>query len=322
MKRLSNIDLRLLRTFVTVVESNGFTAAQLDLNISVSSISTYIAALEERLGVRLCQRGRSGFALTDKGAIIYREAKRLFATLDEFGVMAATVRGRLTGTLRLGLVDCMVTNPSSPISRAVDRFNNRDHEVTIEVSVGPPAELQRGVLDGSLHIAVACFPSEIAQLVTEPLYGEVNRFYCGAGHRLFDRNAITLDDLAGCRIVARSYWRGADMSRLGIEQPAASVDIMEAGATLILSGAYLGYLPEHYASPWVAAGKLRCILPEKLSYVADFASIVRSERLDLPPVRQFMEDLRMSCAELFSQPGPRKRKPDGRNKTQPLRDDS
>jgi hypothetical protein len=60
---------------------------------------------------------------------------------------------------------------------------------------------------------VACFPSEIAQLVTEPLYGEVNRFYCGAGHRLFDRKVISLDDLAGCRIVARSYWRGVDLSR-------------------------------------------------------------------------------------------------------------
>ena len=131
MKRISNVDLRLLRIFASVVESNGFTAAQLDLNISVSSISTYIAALEERLGVRLCQRGRTGFALTEKGAIIYREAKRLFATLDEFGVMAATVRG--------------------------GRFNNRDHEVTIEVSVGPPAELQRGVLDGSLILRWPAF---------------------------------------------------------------------------------------------------------------------------------------------------------------------
>ena len=109
------------------------------------------------LGSGCARRGRTGFALTEKGAIIYREAKRLFATLDEFGVMAATVRGRLTGTLRLGFVDCTVTNPNSPISRAIGRFNNRDHEVTIEVSVGPPAELQRGVLDGSLILRWPAF---------------------------------------------------------------------------------------------------------------------------------------------------------------------
>jgi DNA-binding transcriptional LysR family regulator len=193
-------------------------------------------------------------------------------------------------------VDCTVTDPGSPVADAIGRFNRRDHEVTIELAVAAPAELQRGVLDGSLHVAVACFPTEIAELASEPLYGEVNRFYCGAGHRLFARRAIALDDLAGCRIVARSYWRGADISRLGIERAAATVDIMEAEATLILSGAYVGYLPEHFAAPWVAAGRLRCILPDKLGYVADFSMISRTERLDLPPVRQFLEDLRASAA--------------------------
>ena len=33
-------------------------------------------------------------------------------------------------------------------------------------------------------------------------------------------------------------------------------NIMEAEATLILSGAYLGFMPEHHASAWVAAGKM------------------------------------------------------------------
>jgi DNA-binding transcriptional LysR family regulator len=307
MKRVSDVDLRLLQIFIAVAESKGFTPAQSVLNISVSSISSYIAALEDRLGVRLCQRGRTGFALTEKGAIIYREAKRLFATLDEFSVMAGTVRGRLTGTLRLGLVDCTVTDPSSPVADAIGRFNRRDHEVTVELSVDPPAELQRGVLDGSLHLAVACFPNQIAELVTQPLYGEVNRFYCGAGHPLFERKNVSLEDLAGARIVARSYWRGSDISRLGVEQAAALVDIMEAEATLILSGAYIGYLPEHFASQWVAAGRLRCLLPERLKYVADFSVISRSDRANLPPVQQFLEDLRASAAKFSKPETPKKR---------------
>ena len=173
------------------------------------------------LGSGCARRGRTGFALTEKGAIIYREAKRLFATLDEFGVMAATVRGRLTGTLRLGFVDCTVTNPNSPISRAIGQFNNRDHEVTSEVSVGPPAELQRGVLDGSLILRWPAFLPRSPNWSPSRFMAKSIEFYCGAGHRLFDRKAISLDDLAGCRIVARSYWRGVDLSRMGVEQPAA-----------------------------------------------------------------------------------------------------
>src|SRR5919106_816177 len=68
---------RLLRIFATVVDGKGFAAAPTELNLSAPSISRYIAALEWRLGVRPCTRGRGGFAVTDKGAIIYREAQCL-----------------------------------------------------------------------------------------------------------------------------------------------------------------------------------------------------------------------------------------------------
>jgi DNA-binding transcriptional LysR family regulator len=294
MKRVSDADFRLLRIFATVVESKGFAAAQAELNLSVSSISTYITALEQRLGVRLCSRGRAGFALTDKGSIIYREAQRLFGAADEFVANAGAARGRLTGTLNIGLVDCTVTDVNAPTTRALQRFNRRDHDVRIELSIGAPASLQRGVLEGRLHLAIACFPAEIAALPAEPLYNEVNGFFCGASHPLFTQRQVTLDDIRACRVVARSYWRRADLARLGIGREAAAVESMEAQAILILSGAYLGYLPEHYAALWTSLGRLRPLLPSQLSYVSPFSMIARRGISQLPVVRQFVEDLRAS----------------------------
>jgi DNA-binding transcriptional LysR family regulator len=298
MKRVADADLRLLRIFATVVECKGFAVAQAELNLSASSISGYISALEQRLGVRLCTRGRAGFSLTDKGAAIYRDAQRLFAALDDFVASAGAARGRLTGTLKVGLVDCTVTDPNAPITRAIRRFNERDHDVRIELSVGAPANLQRGVLEGRLHLAIACFPAEIAALPSEPLYEEVNGFYCGQGHPLFHRRRVGIDDIRASRVIARSYWRRADLSRLGVEREAATVDIMEAQATLILSGAYLGYLPEHYAAPWVAEGRLKPLMPERLSYVAPFSMIARRGTAELRVVSLFIEDLRASATPM------------------------
>jgi len=294
MKRVSDADLRLLRIFSTVAESRGFAAAQAALNLSAPSISGYITALEQRLGVRLCSRGRAGFSLTDKGAVIYREAQRLFSAMDEFVSHAGAVKGRTTGTLRIGLVDCTVTDPNAPIARAIQRFNQREHDVRIELSIAAPTALQRNVLERRLHLAVASFPVEISALSSEPLYDEVNSFYCGAGHPLFAKPEVTLEDIQAGRIVARSYWRGADLSRIGVEREAAAVEIMEAQATLILSGTYLGYLPEHYAAPWVTEGRLRRLLPERLSYVSPFSMIVRRPVAEQQVVRQFIEDLRAS----------------------------
>ena len=302
MKRISNVDLRLLRIFASVVESNGFTAAQLDLNISVSSISTYIAALEERLGVRLCQRGRTGFPLTEKGAIIYREAKRLFATLDEFGVMAATVRGRLTGTLRLGFVDCTVTNPNSPISRAIGRFNNRDHEVTSEVSVGPPAELQRGVLDGSLILRWPAF------LPRSPNWSP-SRFMA----KSIDSTVAPATACSTARQSASTISPAAGSSRAATG--AASTCRAIGRRTACGIGQHHGSRGNPYSVGRVfglSAGAL-CLALGRCGQVAlhpsrktELCGRLLQHKSLLPPVRQFMEDLRMSSARLFSRPGTRK----------------
>lgn len=59
MKQLQDVDLKLLRVFMTIVKCGGFSAAQATLNMSQSSISEQMTNLETRLGVTLCERIRS-----------------------------------------------------------------------------------------------------------------------------------------------------------------------------------------------------------------------------------------------------------------------
>jgi DNA-binding transcriptional LysR family regulator len=316
MKRVSDADLRLLRIFATVADSKGFSGAQAALNLSLSSISGYVTALERRLGVRLCSRGRAGFALTDKGAVILGQAQRLFAAVEEFTANAGAVRGRLTGSLSIGVVDCTVTDPDAPLRSALRRFNAREHSVRIELVTQTPLELQRGVLDGRLNLAVGSFPARIAALATQQLYRERNAFYCGAGHPLFDRPSVTMEDIRAQRIVARGYWRRADLSRIGVEREAASVDNMEAQAILVLSESYVGYLPKHYAAAWEARKQMRALLPGELEYEAPFAVVTRRGSAPVAVVRQFIEDL---LASLPGRPDSRKPapKPTGPARRQP-----
>lgn len=65
--QVSDFDIRLLRIFKTIVECGSFSAAESTLGLSRSAISLHMGDLEKRLGMRLCQRGRAGFALTDEG---------------------------------------------------------------------------------------------------------------------------------------------------------------------------------------------------------------------------------------------------------------
>ncbi|MGQ9368280.1 LysR family transcriptional regulator [Azospirillum sp. ST 5-10] len=284
------VDLRLLRLFMTVVDSGGFTAAQGELNLSLSTISTHFAELETRLGVRLCRRGRAGFRLTPEGQAVYDELRRVFDTLDRFASHVRGLRDRLTGTLAVGLVDNTISDPRAPLERVFARFAEAAPEVRLVVNVRPPNELLRDVIGGQLQIAIGSFPRIVPGLSYRDLYDETNHFYCGRGHPLFaaDEAAVEIDDVRRHRLVARSYWGSRDLKIFAIATPHATVSDMESAARLILSGAYIGYLPDHYAAPYVAEGRLRALRPSLLSYRAPFQAVDDPGRADNPAVQLFL----------------------------------
>src|SRR3972149_9695010 len=162
--QLDNIDTNLLRIFCTVVECGGFPPAQAELNISASALSTKMAALETRLGMRLCQRGRIGFRLTDKGKCVFAAVQQLFSAHDDFQAEIGTLRGKLLGKLHIGIMDNTITNPKARIHQTIARFMRRDHAVHITLDTSEPAMLERGLLDGKLHIGIAAYYHHVSGL--------------------------------------------------------------------------------------------------------------------------------------------------------------
>ena len=71
------LDLDDLALFARVVEAGGFTAAGRASGIPKSRLSRRIAALEDRLGVRLIQRSARAFSVTQVGEIVYGHAQKM-----------------------------------------------------------------------------------------------------------------------------------------------------------------------------------------------------------------------------------------------------
>lgn len=124
--QLSDIDLRLLRIFRCVVESGGFSAAEVALNISRAAISAAMADLEIRLGFKLCHRGRSGFSMTDEGQQVYQYVLQLLASLEEFKTQINTLHSSLVGELNIGITDNMVSMTEMRITNALAKLKKLD----------------------------------------------------------------------------------------------------------------------------------------------------------------------------------------------------
>lgn len=290
--RLSGSDLRLLQVFDAVARHGGFTAAEAELNISASTISNHMTALEERFGIKLCQRGRMGFRLTDKGEVVLDAARRLFTSISDFDAEIGALRGTLTGELRIGLVDSIVTDPQSRISQAIAAFGRRDGSVSLTLMQNRPQELQQKVYDGDYHCGIGSFPHIISGLEAIPLYEEQHFLYAASTHPLFASGQdITLEKLKSHAFTRRGYWRAADEKRLLLGPVESTVHQIEPQLMLVRSGRYLGFLPEHLTKPWVEAGELKAVLPEQIAYTCTFSLILRKGYRKTETLRTFLSDI-------------------------------
>jgi LysR family transcriptional regulator, transcriptional activator for bauABCD operon len=292
--RVADADIRLLRIFVAVVECGGFAAAQALLNVSESTISTHMHDLETRLGMRLCERGRSGFRLTGDGEAIFRATRDLLASLDRFQDHVAARKREMSGELTVGLPDNILTHPDFPLAAAIEHFYGRVNMVELTLHTMTPRDLERGVLEGNLQIAIIPRHRKIAGLNYEKLLREVNYFYCGRRHPLFQAAKPNLDieTIAAAGLIGRGYLSKFDQKFFGASPHRATVFSMEAAAALVLSGRFGGFLPAHYAERWVEMGEMKALRPDILTYAPDFDIVTRKSGVPSLPAKAFIAQLR------------------------------
>ena len=155
--RVSDVDIRLLRVFRAVVACGGVSAAELELNIGRSTISRHLTDLELRLGVKLCDRGPAGFALTPEGEQILEASSRLLAAINSFRASVDEVHQRLSGQLSIALFDKMVSNPEARLSDAIAAFDEIAPEVVIELHKEPVNVIESELLSGRCERIVIVF---------------------------------------------------------------------------------------------------------------------------------------------------------------------
>lgn len=299
MRRLDNIDLRLLRVFVALVDAGGFAGAQIVLNLSQSTLSTHLSDLEKRIGGQLCLRGRRAFRLTDIGRATYDAAQKLFADIDEFGHRIGAASGRLTGRLKVGVVDGVVTSRALGLQRALNRLLDPDFDVFVDLMQATPQELEQAVADGRRDVVVGPFSQKAPGVLYRPAYREPHLLYCGRDHPLFalPDAAIARADIERARLSVRGYRQLDDLHRIGHPKAAGSALQMEAQAMLILSGRFIGFLPCHVADPWVAGGTMRAVQPERYAFSSQHHLAFRRADADRPLVRAFADAFAKAAAE-------------------------
>ena len=276
--QISDIDLRLLRVFKAVADCGGMAAAELELNIAVSTISRHVKDLETRLGMTLCRRGRGGFVLTPEGAQVFAATERLLGATAAFRGQLNDIRNRMVGDLNVAMFEKTASNPNARIAAAIGRFRALAPKVVLHLHVGTIGMIERGVIDGRFDLGLIPEHRRSETLRYDELFDETMLLYAGRGHAWFsgpddehDWTELRRQDLAGLNYHSPNL----ELTHAKRLERAASASDQEAVATLVLSGAYVGFLPDHYAEPFVRAKRMRAVSKGQLEYRCRFSCIHR-----------------------------------------------
>lgn len=283
--------LHLMSVYVAVVEAEGFAGGARKLHMSPPAVTRAIAALEERLGVKLLNRTTRYVRMTEAGQKYYEDAKRVIALADEADDAAlgihAEPRGQLAVTASVlfgrlhvmpGIIEYLRRYPAVEINALfVDRVVNM---------------LEEGV-DVAIRIAELPDSSYRALRV-----GSVRRVLCASPDYL-DAHGIpqTPDDLLKHRIILARGLNPNNEIRLLHDgqtqtvklQPILSVSDNDSAANAAMAGMGITRLLSYQIAEPLQTGKLKIVLSEFESPPVPIHILHREGRHSSAKIRAFVD---------------------------------
>lgn len=163
------MDIRDLMYLDASAAAGNFTRAAKSLRINTSTISRRIGRFEDELGLALFERGHAGVRLTNGGKAVLPHIRRALAELD-----AIRHAGHQNGNGIVGEVRLAVRMPpiGEPLRSLLLGWRERHPEVVLTIAEMNEWEIQRGVRERRVDVALMTSHTLWPGAVTSPLYRE------------------------------------------------------------------------------------------------------------------------------------------------------
>lgn len=291
MDRLASLEV-----FITIVDSGGFSRAAGRLGMSPAMVSTHLARLEERLGVKLIDRTTRRLDLTQQGRRFLDDARGIIGAMTQ---AESAVRRGITGPSGRVQIDAPGAVGLRFIVPAIPVFRALHPEVALDLSIGDRGTVFRA--DGFDVLVRVGEPREGGGQVV-PL-GQTRFVQVASPDYLARRGApSTPDELSDHDTVLYATiespighrWRFQRDGEMRWMRPAsvATFNHGDAIAAAAASGVGIAQTLEMLVMPEIAAGKLVPILTEWNRDSVPIQLVIPEDRAARPAVQAVAEFLR------------------------------
>jgi DNA-binding transcriptional LysR family regulator len=280
-----------MRVFVTVAEEQSFSAGARRLGLSPPAVTRAVAALEERIGVRLLNRTTRMVRPTEAGSRYLLDARRLIAEIEEAEDAAAGVnaapRGHLTVTAPVlfgrmyvipGIVEFLERYPDTQVSALfLDRVVSLLEEgVDAGVRIGelPDSEL-RARRVGTVRLVLCAAPGYLRR------HGLPRQPADLADHTLIAASAVSA--------VAEWHLGQATAVTTVRAKPRLTVTGNDAAIAAAVRGFGITRLLSYQVAPQLADGSLQLLLADHEPAPLPIHVVHREGRHGSTKVRAFLD---------------------------------
>jgi DNA-binding transcriptional LysR family regulator len=291
-------DIASLETFVAVVDAGGFSRAAERLETTTGAVSRRIAALEQRLGLRLINRTTRQINLTEAGERYYQDVSAILQALGDAEDRVSHLSDSPSGDLRVAAPMSFAVRALAPLLPA---FHRLYPELRLSLDLN---DRMIDIVAAGVDLALRIGPLEDSSLVARRI-AEFERVFCAAPAYLNRRGRPrTPADLSrhAClhynNLGLREEWTltGEDGDiAVDVAGPlcANNGDLLRRAA---LAGMGICSLPTFIVAEDLAAGRLERVLADYHTPRLPLAAIWPSRRFVPAKVRVFVDFLVESLA--------------------------
>lgn len=192
------LELRHLRYFDAIAETQNFTRAAERLHVTQSTLSHQIKQLEEELGLVLFDRSHKKVALTEAGEMLRSHLMPALQQIDR-GLQALSHPAEaLSGEIRIAATHSFNTRL---VPLCVSSFLSHHPGIKVSVEELSASLIAKRLASGHLELGVSYRPEDRSELWFEPLYNEELKLVVADRHPLARRRRVRMIELHNCRMV-------------------------------------------------------------------------------------------------------------------------
>jgi len=295
----TELELRHLRVFVTVVEAGGHTRAARSLGVSQSTVSETLISLERALGTELFRKGAKGkgLALTRAGEALLPHARRILALTGELAAQLAGVTTEVKATLAVAAVESISTYV---LPARLAALREKWPHVRAEVATRVCADIRESVAAGQSDLGLVLEVDAGVGVPDDSVLAKARLVIFGAPSHPLAGRKVRADELRRCDFymsdaagdyhqALRRHFEAAELPQPRT-QALGTVEGVKRG--ILAGGPALGLLPAHAVKQELDEGVLAEVRVSPPLPGLVLRAVLGPESADSPVVNELVTSLR------------------------------